>query len=335
TSVDLTLGTGGSVSGTVVGQDGRSAVPGAQVSLNPEGDTQFGFGNNSTRSDGSGNFVFDHLQAGRYRVVAQSSDGKTTNQEVVLATSQNLIAVLLQRAAGTLLQGTVSGLPAGRLGGVRVAASAANYNDSATTDDSGKYSLQSVPSGAVRLNAATSMVSGRSTTVNIEIPDGAPQFTADIVFQGSSRLSGRVSRGPTPLSGVTVMAMPLSPSANSGAGRVSGQTDDNGQYDLEGLTDGDYSVALLGQGVSYRKTLTVSGDTPGDIQLPTIQLTGMVTESGSGEPLDNATVTLQAQNSGSPTPGLGGMKTGSGDSTGHYFIHHADPGTYRGAARRD
>src|SRR5262249_62112774 len=155
TSVDLTLGTGGSVSGTVVGQDGRSAVPGAQVSLNPEGDTQFGFGNNSTRSDGSGNFVFDHLQAGRYRVVAQSSDGKTTNQEVVLATSQNLTGVLLQMAAGTPLQVTVSGLPAGRLGGGRRGASAGNYNGNATTHGSGKYSLQNGPSRDAALDGPT------------------------------------------------------------------------------------------------------------------------------------------------------------------------------------
>jgi protocatechuate 3,4-dioxygenase beta subunit len=335
TSVDLMLGTGGSISGTVVAADGRTPIPGAQVSLNPEGDTQFGFANNSARSDGSGNFIFDHLQAGRFRVIAQSSDGRTTNQEVVLANSQRMTGVLLQMAVGTLLQGTVSGLPAGRLGGVRVTASAPNYNDSATTDDSGKYTLQNVPSGAVRLNATTSNVSGRSTAVNVDIPDGATQFTADIVFQGASRLSGRVSRGATALSGVMVNAIPVAPAANTGAGRVSGQTDDNGQYDLEGLSDGDYTVALFGQSVSYRKTFTVSGDTPGDIQLPTIQVTGMVTEAGSGEPLDSATVQLQAQASGAPTAGFGGMKSGSGDSTGHYFIDDVDPGTYQVIARRD
>jgi hypothetical protein len=335
TSVDLTLATGGSISGTVVGQDGRSPIPGAQVSLNPEGDTQFGFGNNTTRTDGSGNFVFDHLQGGRFQVVAQSSDGKTTNQEVVLATSQNLTGVLLQMATGVLLQGTVSGLPAGRLGGIRITANAPNYNDSATTDDSGKYTLQNVPAGSVRLNASTSPMSGRSTAVNVEIPDGVTQFTADIVFQGASRLSGRVSRGSTALAGVSVNAVPLEPSANTGGGRASGQTDDNGQYDLEGLTDGDYSLALFGQGVSYRKTFTVSGDTPGDIQLPTIQVSGAVTEAGSGEPLDNVTVQLQAQPTATPTPGFGGMKMGSGDSSGHYFIDDVDPGTYQVTARRD
>jgi uncharacterized GH25 family protein len=335
TSVDLMLGTGGSISGTVVGQDGRSPIPGAQISLNPEGDTQFGFGNNSTRSDGSGNFLFDHLQAGRFRLVAQSSDGKTTNQEAVLGSNQRLTGVLLQMAVGTLVQGTVSGLPTGRLGGIRITANGQNYNDSTTTDDSGKYTLQNVPSGAVRLNATTSLVSGRSTAMSVEIPDGATQFTADIVFQGASRLSGRVSRGQTALSGISVNAVPIAPAANTGAGRVSGQTDDNGQYDLEGLTDGDYAVALVGQGVSYRRNFTISGETPGDIQLPLIQVNGTVTEAGSGEPLDNATVQLQIQAPAGPTGGFGGMKTASGDSIGHYFVDDVDPGTYQATARRD
>ena len=57
--------------------------------------------------------------------------------------------------------------------------------------------------------------------------------------------------------------------------------------------DGNYQVNLGGQGVSYRRAFTVSGDTPGDIALPTISITGTVTESGSGEPLEG--VTVQAQ----------------------------------------
>ena len=44
TAVDLSLGTGASISGTVVGRDGRSAVPGALVQLNEEGSSGGGFG---------------------------------------------------------------------------------------------------------------------------------------------------------------------------------------------------------------------------------------------------------------------------------------------------
>jgi large repetitive protein len=334
-TIDLTLGTGGSIAGAVVGQDGRTPIPGSQVSLNQEGDTQFGFGSDSTRSDGSGNFLFEHLQAGRFKVIAQSNDGKTISQEVVLSDGQRLTGVLLQMASGALLQGTVSGLPTGRLGGIRVSASAPNYNDNTTTDDSGKYSLANVPSGVVRLNANTSFLSGRSTSQSVEIPPGAPEFTADIVFQGASRLSGRVVRGDTPLSGVYVNANPISTAAMPGAGRANGQTDDNGQYTLDGLTDGDYAIIVTGQGVAYRKTFTVSGDTAGDILLPAIQVTGTVTELGSGEPLDGATIQAQPQTSDSTGGGRFSMKMGTGDSTGRFTIDDVDPGTYQVTARRD
>ncbi len=338
-SVDLTLGTGGTIAGSVVGQDGRSAIPGAQVSLNSEGDAQmrFGGGGDSTRTDGSGGFLFEHLQAGRYELTAQSTDGKTINQEVTLADGQRLTGVLLQMAAGALLQGTVSGLPAGRLGGVRVSANAPNYNDSTTTDDSGNFTLRNVPAGAVRLNATTSFLSGRSTSTSVVIPDGAADFTVQIVFQGASRLSGRVSRGDSPLAGVFVNAIPLATAVADGGGRASGQTDDNGQYTLDGLSDGDYSVNLSGQGVGYHRNVTVNGDTNGDIALPPIQLAGTATESGSGEPLDGVTVQMQSQAApGAPSGGrFGGMKMATADSAGHYFIDDVDPGTYQVTARRD
>ncbi len=334
-TVDLTLGTGGSIAGEVVGQDGRTPMPGAQVSLNTEGDAQFRFGGgDSARSDGAGGFLFEHLQAGRYQLTAQSSDGKTINQEVSLADGQRMTGVLLQMATGTLVQGTVSGLPAGRLGGVRVTANAQNYSDSTTTDDNGKFTLSNVPSGAVHFTANTSFLSGRSTSTNVVIPDGATQYTAEIAFQGASRLSGRLTRGDTALPGVFVNALPVAPV--EGGGRASGQTDDNGQYALDGLSDGDYTVNLSGQGVAYHRTFTVSGDTPGDIALPPIQVSGTITEAGSGEPLDGVTVQLQMQSaSGGTSRGRLGLKMASGDSAGHYFIDDVDSGSYQVTARRD
>jgi hypothetical protein len=120
-----------------------------------------------------------------------------------------------------------------------------------------------------------------------------------------------------------------------GAGRANGQTDDNGQYTLDGLTDGDYAVIVTGQGVAYRKTFTVSGDTAGDILLPPIQLTGSVTELGSGEPLDGATIQAQLQTSDSTGGGRFSMKMGTGDSTGRFTIDDVDPGIYQVTARRD
>jgi protocatechuate 3,4-dioxygenase beta subunit len=329
-AVDLTLGTGASISGTVVGTDGRSGVPGAFVQLTEEGSGGGGFGGGgeSTRTDGAGNFLFEHLTAGRFKVIASGNTGKTTAKAVVVGDNQPLTGVLVQMATGTLLHGSVSGLPSGQLGGVRIMASAKDYNDSAVTDDGGGYSLHDVPSGAIRLQATTSFLSGRTTGKTVEVPDGGGDVQADIAFQGVSRLAGRVTRGDRPVSGVFVNAFPDPPRQT--AGRSSGQTDDNGSYALEGLDDGNYQVSLAGQGVSYRRVIVVSGDTSGDIALPAISITGTVTESGSGDPLEG--VTVQAQ-TGQETQSMG-MKQGVTDSSGHYFIDNVDPASYQLTARK-
>jgi protocatechuate 3,4-dioxygenase beta subunit len=330
-AADLTLGTGASISGNVVGTDGRSGVPGALVQLNEEGDSGGGFGggnSESTRTDGGGGFLFDHLAAGRYKLTTSGNTGVSVAKDVVVAENQQMSGVLVQMATGALLHGTVSGLPAGQLGGVRVVASATNYSDATQTDDSGGYSLHDVPSGVVRLQATTSFLSGRSTAKTIEIPDGSTDFPADIAFQGTSRLAGRVTRGDRPQSGLFVIGVPDPPRSN--VGRSSGQTDDNGSYALEGLDDGNYQVTVNGQGVSYRREFAVSGDTSGDIALPTISVTGTVTESGSGIPLEG--VTVQAQ-TGRETQAFA-MKQGTTDSSGHYFIDDVDPGSYQLTARK-
>src|SRR5262249_45438656 len=178
-----------------------------------------------------------------------------------------------------------------------------------------------------RISATTSFLSGRTTGKTFEVPDGG-DFQADIAFEGISRLAGRVTRGDRPLSGLFVSAVPDPPRANSS--RASAQTDDNGSYALEGLEDGNYQVTVNGQGVGYRRAFTVSGDTSGDIVLPAISITGTITESGSGSPLEG--VTVQAQ-TGKETQAFT-MKQGVTDSSGRYFIDDVDPGAYQLSARR-
>ncbi len=289
----------------------------------------FGGGGDSTRTDGSGNFLFEHLTGGRFKLIASGNTGKSTAKAVIVAENQRLDGVLLEMATGATVRGTVSGLPAGQLGGVRIMASAKDYSNSAQTDDGGTYVLHDVPAGVVHLQAATSFLSGRSTGKTFEVPDGG-DFQADIAFQGFSRLAGRVTRGDRPLAGLFVNAYPDPPRASAGSSSSSGQTDENGTYALEGLDDGSYRVTLGGQGVSYRRVIAVSGDTPGDIALPAISLTGTVTESGSGDPLEG--VTVQAQ-TGKETQAAG-MKQGVTDSSGHYFIDDVDSGAYQLTARK-
>lgn len=329
-SVDITLGTGGSISGSVVGRDGRSPAAGALVSLDPEGDaSMFGGGGDSTRSDGAGRFQFEHLQAGRFRLTAESTAGKAAPREIVLSENQRQDGILLaMSAAGARVRGTVSGLPAAKLAGVRVMANGQDYNDSAQTDDAGSFTFNDVPAGVVRFSATTSFLAGRSASKNLEVPEGAGDVPVEIVFEGTSRLSGRVTRGNQPLSGLFVSASPDPPTG--GGGRGTSQTDENGQYAIEGLVDGTYQLTVNGQGVGYHKTVPVSGDTNGDVAIPAVTISGLVTDEGSGDPIEGATVQAET---GRESVSFS-MKSAVTDSSGRYELDGVDPGNYQVSARK-
>ncbi len=324
-TVDLTLSLGGSIAGSVVAKDGRSAIPGAQVGLDDPGGG-FGMGEDSTRADAAGGFLFEHLKPGRYRLSAKSNAGGTSSKEVVLAESQRLDGVLLQMEGGAVIRGTVSGLPAGQLGGVRIYASGQNYEDNAITGGDGRFTLNDVPAGILGLHALTSFPSNRTTSKNVEVPEAAGEVPVEIVFEGSSRLAGRVTRGERPAAAIFVSAVSDAPTA--AITRASAQTDDNGQYAIEGLADGNYQVQLSGSG--YRKTFAVSGDTNGDIDLPSVSISGVVTEAGSSDPIEGANV--QAE-SGSETTAFT-MKRAVTDSRGSYSIDDLDSASYQVTARR-
>jgi protocatechuate 3,4-dioxygenase beta subunit len=327
-TADLTLTAGGTIAGSVVGKDRRSAIAGAQVTLDEQGGGRFGM-EDTARADGSGAFLFEHLKAGRYRVAAKSNAGSTSPKDVVLAESQRIDGVLLEVEGGALLRGTVSGLPPARLGGIRIYASGTDYEDSSVTGDDGHFTLPDVPAGVIRVAAMTSLPSGKTTWKNVEVPEGAGEVPVEIVFEGSSRLAGHVTRGDRPVTDLNVTAM--AEPAGSGDSRAMARTDETGQYAIENLSDGNYLVVLNGPGVSYRRTFTVSGDTNGDIALPAVSISGVVTETGSNDPIEGATV--QAE-SGQETDTFR-MKRAVTDSRGSYSLDDVDPGNYQLTARKD
>jgi len=320
-TMDLTLSLGGSIAGTVAGKGGRSAIPGAQVTLDDQGGS-FSMGGDSSRSDASGNFLFEHLKAGRYRVSARSNAGSTSWKDVVLAESQRLDGVLLEMEGGAIVWGTVSGLPPARLGGVSVFASNRDYQDYTMTGDDGRFTLRDVPPGVVQLQASIPM---RSVSKNLEVPEGSTEVPVEIAFEGAGRLSGRVTRGEKPLSDTNVSATPDPP--NPTAGYSAGHTDEDGRYAIEGLADGNYQVQVSG----YRRNFVVSGDTNGDIALPSVSISGVVTEAGSNDAIEGASV--QAE-SGQETSTFR-MKRAVTDSHGFYSLDDVDSGNYQLTARKE
>jgi protocatechuate 3,4-dioxygenase beta subunit len=328
--VTISVSSGAEISGAVVSADSNSPIPGASVSLNPEGDTGTAVGApQSAQSDGNGAFQFDHLTAGRYRLTAQTKTASSTPQDLVVSDGQPMDGVRVTVATGAEIDGVVTGLPSGQLGGVNISASATGFQSSVTTSDDGHFTITSAPSGVVRIGAATTMPSVRTVAKTVEIGDSDTQVSVELAFEGTSRLSGTVSQGGKP---VTQFYISVTPDPPDGTGRrYTGMSDGGGHYEIDNMNDGSYDVVVTGSDSPYRTTVTVSGDTNGDIAIPATTVSGTVTDSSTGAPLEGASVTAQT---GSESTAQAIHRTVT-DSTGMYMLSDLDAGDYQVSARKD
>jgi protocatechuate 3,4-dioxygenase beta subunit len=328
--VTLSVSTGAEITGAVVSGNSNSPISGSSVSLVPEGDSGTATGSmQNAQSDGNGGFHFDHLAAGRYRLTAQTKTASSTPQDLVVADGQPMDGVRVTVASGSEIDGVVTGLPSGQLGGVNVSATSTGFQSSVTTSDDGHFTIANAPSGVVRITASTTMPSVRTVAKTVEIGDDGSPASVEMGFDGASRLSGNVTQGGKP---VTQFAISATPHPPDGSGRrYTAMSDGTGHYEIDNMMDGGYDVVVSGSDSPYRTTLTVSGDTNGDIAMPATTVSGTVTDSSSGAPLEGASVQAET---GSESTAQSVHRTVT-DSTGAYTLSGLDSGTYQVSARKD
>jgi len=329
--VSITLSQGGSIEGTVVRSDGRSPVPGAEVSLAESGGAPSVLSGDQTPADEGGRFSFLHLKGGRYRLTAQGTSGRSGATEVVLAPGQNAEGVVLSLDAGAVLRGRVTGLPPERLVGLEVHAYSDGFSGSAATGPDGQFTLTDVPSGVVlvAVSMARFGASTRSVTKKVDVPEGASEVPVDIDFSGTSRLVVRVTRKEEPLPGVGLLAQP---DLGAPGSIVGGETDADGRALLEGLEDGSYVVnGRMGGAIGFQRTVTVSGETSLEVALGRGSLSGTVTDASSGDALSDVSVAAETGQEATQWQ----VRRAQTDSQGHYTIDELDPGAFQVTARRD
>ncbi len=330
-SVEVALTRGGSLGGVVLSET-RQPMPGAEVSLGGAGAPGRGFGGGeSTATDASGRFRFDHLSPGRYTLSASVPGQSTEPVEAVLAGSESKEDVTLVLAGGATIRGVVSGLPDAFRAGVNVSASGPKeYWASARTAADGRFELTGAPAGTIALRAtAGDFLSGstRSANGSVTIAEGQKEAESEVVFEGSGALSGRVSRGGQPVAQARVLVG----GRNAGTGGT-GRTDESGAYRVEGLEPGDYNVSVQpgsggGRGVS--KEVRIDGEASADFDLPMASLFGYVVDGATKQPLADARVTAALDGSAAGRTGYA-----TTDSNGRFSMEDLEPGAYTLTLRR-
>jgi protocatechuate 3,4-dioxygenase beta subunit len=330
--VDLQLSSGGEIGGVVL-TDTRQPAAGIEVDLGGAGGGGFGRmlgGGNSTLTDPSGRFVFQHLAAARYTVSA-SAQGKTaTPVDVVLNAGESHDDLVLLLSSGTTIHGTVSGLPSSMIAGVNVTASGPDsFTGSSRTGSDGTYEIAGAPAGAINLRATAGDVTrSRTATKQVTLTGEEPLVVLDIVFEDGFRISGSVTRRGAPVPGAMVVA------SQQGAGgrTASARSDEGGAYVLDGLAEGTYNVTAsmpVPGGASRRQTVTVSDDQSLDLALPSASITGSVVEASSRVPLEGATVQVDP---GDGSPLFRSQATT--DSNGRFTLDGLDEKSYTATFRR-
>jgi len=280
--LEVALSPGGMIAGRLTAVDGTTPVTGAVGLFNLDQ----GFGGTG-RTGEAGEFSFPNLETGRYQLTGQAGNS-AVEQEVVLAKNQRMEGIVLALSAARSIRGMVTGLRPEDL--KRVSISLRRDGDAwnnpygeVGVDDRGAYVLQGVRPGRVQVVADVTM--RRQLSKTVEVPADS-DITVNLEFPSGARLSGRVTRGGRPLSGVWLTPRPAVEQRVYVYGT---STSTEGAYVMEDLAIGEY-VVFVGEYGS--RPVEISGDTVFDIDVPLAQLSGRVLEEGGKVPIVGADVDL-------------------------------------------
>ncbi|HEU5162332.1 MAG TPA: carboxypeptidase regulatory-like domain-containing protein, partial [Thermoanaerobaculia bacterium] len=321
--LDLQFPRGTDVTGVVV-RDSGEPVAGAAVSAST---ALQGATSKATTTDSNGNFRIEGLTPGRYTFFARTEGGSETLRDVDIATSG---PIRITMKTGGVVSGRVSGLQASELSSATVNVSSPNGYASASVRNDGTFRVEGAPVGSVRVVAisGTGIGSRRQTAPKaVDVTAGGETYV-DLDFGTGNRVSGRVTRGGSPVGGANVLFQLKAGSAGAGG---STRTNGQGEYSIEGLEDGVYNVMVMDMATmaSHRTDYTVSGGGSFDIAMSAAALRGRVIDRETQEGISGVSVQLDSdQASGMRFPPI------QTDGSGGFRLEGVAPGNYRVRASR-
>jgi hypothetical protein len=309
--VQIALSTGGAITGYLATADGAPVAGIAGVTHLDEG---HGYG---SRTTDAGEFSFEHLAPGRYRIVGQSR-GLRTEQDLVLGKDERKEGLVLTLDAGRNVRGVVTGLNPADLAQVSVRVQYAGVFSDAhnvRVDAGGAYEIQGVAPGPMTVIADLNQ--RRQVKKEVQMPPDA-DIAVNLEFSRGSRLTGNVTRGGMPMANVWIHPMPV----NEETSVVYGvQTSGKGEYAIEDVPDGEYFIRVG----SYRsRRFRVNGDTVFDIDEPIAKLSGRVIEEGGTAPVAEAHVYLSPLQAEAAQP----HRNSASNSFGEFKIAAMESGDY-------
>jgi len=311
--VDAKLGGGASIGGVVVDSAG-AAVADAEVRVLSAADPEM---SRVASTDGGGAFTLEGVAPGHYEVRASKRGFADAVQRDVDVTASSTLRLIL--GGGAAIAGRVSGLSASELRTAVIQAASSEATATAAVDAGGSYRIEGAPSGTVRVSARTGQNSIRNSPVKSVQVEPGQTVTVDFDFAGDITVRGRVTRSGTAVPGASVSFLPRT--TGNRAARTS--ADSRGNYEITGIDEGSYTVAVE----TYATSLDVRGSSTFDIDIHGATLTGRVVDSATGSAIANAAIELRPTN----TPRI---RTTASDANGAFSFDDLASGAYQASAQK-
>jgi carboxypeptidase family protein len=277
--LEIGLSGGALISGRLTTSDGVTAVVGWAGLYRLTGSRRSSGGEGRTNE--AGEFSFDSLEPGNYRLSGRGPGGSAT-REFVITAGERFEGVILALRAGPTIRGTVTGLrpddmkqlsitltPEGEMG----------LGTEASINERGEYELRNARPGRGRLSADVNM--RKQLARMIDVPANA-DMTIDLDFPRGARVSGRVTQRGRPVAGVWLEPRPVEP--RDDFSMYGARTAPTGHYVIEDVPPGEYTIWIDG----YKsRPFQVSGDTVFDIDASP-QLAGRILEDNGKVPIVDA-----------------------------------------------
>lgn len=282
-STDLILAlqpiTTGSVTGRVINAATGAPLVGVEISI----------GGQSTSTKADGSYLIQQVPAGEWGLGAQLRlfEPGTVRAIVRAAGTASIDMELTPITYGTL-EGTVRDAVSGQtIGGARIQIA----GHAASSDASGRFSIERIPAGTVNLVVSKSLFEGHQSSLEIE-PAQQRTVTVDLQPITYGTVVGEVIDADTrtPLAGAVVEV----------AGRKL-TSDESGQFRLERVSAGDLLVNAAApkyQPGSQRTTLAAGGEASLTIPLTPIKVgrvAGIVTDAKTGQPIAGVRISLRGE----------------------------------------
>jgi hypothetical protein len=321
TGEDFTLTTGGSVTGRITQGAGGSAAPDVFLTL------QGTAGTFSSQADTNGNYSVTGLPPGSYVLTTSSPNFMTVSTTVTVAagaaTTANLTTAPLGTVTGTVTN-TATGLPLPNV--IVQATQVAGEVTSALTDAHGSYQLVGLDAGAYQIVLGDEGTPGVAQTP-VTLTPSTPTAVANLSIAAAGTLSGTVfgADGVTPVPAAQVSLL------SAGVQVLTMSTDAQGRYVFVVLAAGTYELQASAVGLAFPsiEAVAVNGgaqQTGRNFQAGSAQITGVVQDGVSGQPIDASTVTIEQTNPGQAPVAVEELTTAA---AGGFTLANAVPGVYR------